>query len=231
MIEYLKIISSERLMANQRLAPYIWVTWLPKLLVGSDQCEWSSWFKAHHDRYDKVPSDFNQSQWQMAHTELLAKLRADMIDAGYKVYTERQNSFSLRGQTGITLGGKPDLIGIRENEGLIVDGKTGQPKDSDPVQVMIYMWAIPLALPKFKNIQFDGRVCYTDHSVEIPASQIDAKFKRRLTQMIKRIGGDEPCRKIPSASECQFCPIAETECPERDSSGTDSDNAGMTDAF
>ena len=28
--------------------PYLWVTWLPRLLSGESSCEWASWFKAHH---------------------------------------------------------------------------------------------------------------------------------------------------------------------------------------
>ena len=26
--------------------PYVWVTWLPRLLSGESSCEWASWFKA-----------------------------------------------------------------------------------------------------------------------------------------------------------------------------------------
>ena len=29
--------------------PYIWVTWLTKLLVGENSCEWSAWFRAQHE--------------------------------------------------------------------------------------------------------------------------------------------------------------------------------------
>ena len=29
--------------------PYIWITWLTKLLTGEHSCEWASWFKAHHE--------------------------------------------------------------------------------------------------------------------------------------------------------------------------------------
>ena len=43
-------------MAVHRDSPYIWVTWLTKLLVGENYCEWAGWFKAHYERYDKVPA-------------------------------------------------------------------------------------------------------------------------------------------------------------------------------
>ena len=38
-------------MTIQRQTPYIWVTWLTKLLAGEAQCDWASWFKAHN-KYD-----------------------------------------------------------------------------------------------------------------------------------------------------------------------------------
>ena len=28
-----------------RQSPYIWFTWLTKLMAGEAQCEWASWFK------------------------------------------------------------------------------------------------------------------------------------------------------------------------------------------
>ena len=35
-------------MAVPRETPYIWTTWLPRLLTGENSCEWAVWFKAHH---------------------------------------------------------------------------------------------------------------------------------------------------------------------------------------
>ena len=29
--------------------PYIYPTWLPKLLAGLDRCEWKIWFQVQHD--------------------------------------------------------------------------------------------------------------------------------------------------------------------------------------
>ena len=47
--------------------PYIWVTWLPRLLSGEGSCEWAAWFKAQHEalihcgpRTDQ--SDFDQAR-------------------------------------------------------------------------------------------------------------------------------------------------------------------------
>ena len=29
--------------------PYIWVSWIAKLLTGENSCEWAAWFKAQHE--------------------------------------------------------------------------------------------------------------------------------------------------------------------------------------
>jgi len=65
------------IMAQRRDTPYVWVTWLTKLLVGENSCEWAAWFKANHysSSYDKVPSTFDATEWQLQHTELLNKVR------------------------------------------------------------------------------------------------------------------------------------------------------------
>ena len=52
-------------MAQRREHPYIWATWLPRLLTGEHSCEWAIWFKAHHQNWIKVPSDFNQAEWML----------------------------------------------------------------------------------------------------------------------------------------------------------------------
>ena len=33
--------------------PYIWATWLPRLLTGENSCEWAVWFKAHHQDWTR----------------------------------------------------------------------------------------------------------------------------------------------------------------------------------
>ena len=50
-------------MAVRREHPYIWTTWLPRLLTGENAWEWAVWLKAHHQNWDRAPSDFNQAQW------------------------------------------------------------------------------------------------------------------------------------------------------------------------
>ena len=80
-------------MAEQRDFPYIWATWLPKLLTGENSCEWAVWFKAHCQGWDRPPSDFNQSEWMVRHTAPLNKEREEWKDRGYTVTVENQNVF------------------------------------------------------------------------------------------------------------------------------------------
>ena len=161
----------------QRSGPYIWVTWLSKLLVGDNSCEWASWFKAHYKDYAKFPSTFDSATWQMNHTALLNKVRARLEQEEKAVYIEGQNHFTLRGSSGTVLAGKPDLISISaQKERTIHDIKTGQPRTSDQIQVMIYMYALPRALKQYKGMAFDGMVGYKDHEVPIPSSAINETF-------------------------------------------------------
>ena len=203
-------------MTDRRSGPYIWVTWLSRLLVGDRSCEWYAWFRAHHKNYDRVPSTFDMATWQMNHTELLNTVRNRYHSDGKTVLTEGQSHFNLRGNSGAMLSGKPDLIILEPNgEGTVCDIKTGQPKASDTAQVMIYMYALP-HLTQYRGDDFNGLVVYGNgHEVEIPATAIDDTFKRRLYTLIRRVSGDAPLERVPSQIECSFCDLTSADCPDR----------------
>ena len=196
--------------------PYIWVTWLTKLLAGEASCEWASWFKTQHEgsSWSRVPSDFDQTQWVINHTAQLNRCREEWERRGYTAFTEGQNGFNLRGHSA-TLAGKPDIIATRQDSAIIIDVKTGAPRPSHAVQVMLYMYAIPRARPQYKDILFTGQVAYQDHQVDIPASSVNSQFIQTMGQLIRRLAASEPARKIPSRSECAFCDITSGDCPER----------------
>ena len=90
--------------AAQREFPYIWSTWLPRLLTGQRSCEWAIWFKACHQGWSRKPSDFNQADWLARHTALLNEHRDRWIQSGYEVRVENQNAFQLRGHSAILAG-------------------------------------------------------------------------------------------------------------------------------
>ena len=200
----------------RRDGPYIWVTWLTRLLVGESSCEWASWFRSQHDgkTCEKVPSDFDGSAWMLAHTQALTEYRHLLETQDHTVFTEGQNSFTLRGSTA-TLGGKPDLVAKKGSSGIIVDVKTGKPSPSHSVQVMLYMYAVPRALGQYKGMGFDGKVVYEDHEVDIPASAVDETFISNVSDLIGRLAASSPARKVPSVTECRFCDITKLDCPER----------------
>ena len=195
---------------------YFWVTWLTRLLAGEDACEWSAWFRGRHDSrsWDRVPGDFDQAGWQMAHTAMVNETRERWEELGYQVFTERQNGFSLRGNAG-TLGGRPDLIARTGDSGTVIDVKTGKPNPAHVVQVMLYMYAVPIAMGRHRGVVFNGQVAYGDHVVDVPADAVDGLFVERLSGLVSRLGSDAAARRVPSPGECRFCPITAADCPER----------------
>ena len=202
-------------MTEPRTSPYIWTSWLSRLLVGDNSCEWAAWFRAQHQRYAKVPSTFDSVAWKLDHTQLLDVVRARLEAEGKTASTEGQNLFRVTGSPGVTLGGRPDLIAQSGDTATIYEVKTGEPSASDQAQVMIYMYAMPYASPQFKGVRFDGTVVYRDHEVPIPADAVDESFKGGLFQLIRKVGASAPPRKVPSAVECRFCDITAADCPER----------------
>ena len=162
-------------MAPPREHPYICATWLPRLLTGENSCEWAVWFKAHHRNWTRTPSEFNQAQWMLDHTALLNERITNWEVGGFDIDVEAQNRFELRGKSA-TLAGRPDLVARRDDEAVIVDAKTGQENPSHVVQVMIYLYAVPKALEKYRNLKPRGQVTYRDHTVRIPAEALDDQF-------------------------------------------------------
>ena len=143
-------------MPQRREHPYIWATWLPRLLTGENSCEWAVWFKAHYVEWTKRPSDFDQAQWLLSHTALVNQRIRNWTVGGYDVDVEAQNRSELRGRTA-TLAGRPDIIAHRENQAVVVDAKTGQESPSHAVQVMIYLYAVPKALQRYRKAKLGGR--------------------------------------------------------------------------
>lgn len=109
------------------------------------------------------------------------------------------------------------------------DAKTGQPRVSYQVQVMTYMYAVPLAFPQYEGIPEGGLVIYEDHEVDIPPEAVDGPFKSDMVDLIHKLSGNEPARKVPSGSECGFCDITAEDCVERIEGGDL--HAGSSDDF
>lgn len=199
----------------RRSDPFVWVSWISKLMAGEHQCQWASWFRSHY-QWNKLPSSFDLARWTAEHMEMLRARRATLEAQGFTVYTEGQNAFKLTGETGIQVSGKPDIVAIREPETYVEDCKTGTPRHSDHFQVLVYM----LSLPHMEGAgrgrrRLDGRIVYGNRIVDIPSAKIDAQLRELFRKTVLMIGGQKPARKVPSWGECQFCDISKADCPER----------------
>ena len=203
-------------MPEERVTPYIWVSWLTKLMVGESMCEWAAWFKAWNESwsYKKMPSDFDSTTWKIHHTLLLNKVRSELESDGKTVFVENQNKFTLRGKLA-SLGGKPDLITTTAGFGTIYDVKTGNPSPAHHVQLMIYMYAIPRALKHYNGVRFEGKVIYEDHEFAISNSAVDTRFIDNLANLIRRIASHTPAKKVPSLIDCSFCNLTDSDCFEK----------------
>ena len=201
-------------MAKPRSNKFLWVTWLSRLMAGEISCEWAPWFKVRNE-FEKVLSTPDLVRWKIAHNQMVREYRRNFIEAGKKVLSEHQVRFRYQTRGGLLLSGAADLIAISKNEIEVVDCKTGSPRDSDQVQVMIYMYCLPRARPDFKRKRIKGLVVYKDQKIEIPNTVIDSEFRKNLRYFIGVLEKDEEPLRSPSLSECQFCDIARRDCPER----------------
>lgn len=201
-------------MTDPRAAPYCWVTWITKLVVGEAHCVWSAWLRANF-KYEKLPRTFDFADWNVKHTALVSRRAAELRADGWEIRLEDQNAFKLRGKNGVTLAGKPDIIAVRPDRILIVDAKTGKTRDSDHAQVQTYMAVVNACWPEWRGRDLAGEVCYPDRQipVETPSIAFRGQLRRTMDILADAVGP----RQTPSRSECNWCDIA--RCPARFSEG------------
>ena len=87
-------------MARAREHPYVWATWIARLLAGEAHCEWASWFRAHYQDWarDLRPTS-TRARWMMDHTDLVNQARESRKKLGYTVsHRGPEFSFRLRGK-------------------------------------------------------------------------------------------------------------------------------------
>lgn len=201
-------------MQRARGEPYVWATWVPKLMSGTDQCLWKPWFKAHY-KYDKLPDAADMADVIAMHGVRVAEQESELRAAGYRVTVEEQNDFKLRGSNGAVLAGKPDLIATLGDQVLVVDCKTGGRQPWHRLQVMLYMLCLPHARKGLAGKQILGRVQYMDTCVEVPPDELDEAFRSEFKRVMGAIGGDEIPVRMPSPLECRYCNIRVNDCPDR----------------
>lgn len=192
--------------------PYIWVTWLAKLL-GGNQCVWSAWFKAHYkyEKYEEMAGDL--AEWNKDHTRLMAARRRALEAEGWTVTVEDQNAFKLEGAAAI-VAGKPDLVATKGDRVLVVDGKTGRQRDSDIWQVLLYLFAVPKSRRDLP-LNLEGEVHYKNGDIALTPAELTPARMAAIVALVKTIGSPTAPAKAPSRAECRRCNIGAKDCPQR----------------
>lgn len=193
---------------------YIWVTWITGLLSSDDQCRYAPWFKAHF-KYDKVNrTDGTLAKWKAEHGDMVKARIGALIADGWSIWAEAQNKFTLPGKAA-TLAGTPDIVAVRGRDALVVDCKSGKPRDKDYWQVCIYLLVLPLTHPSVKGCRLVGEVEYRDHSLTIQPEEFTLAQREQITQQIRETGAPSPPARVPSYKECLFCDISKQDCADR----------------
>lgn len=216
-------------MTRQRDGVYVWVTWLSRLMAGDVQCQWASWFRSHYTAYTKAPSDFQLATWTVEHNKCLDMMCKECSTNSLTYFKENQNSFTVK-RGNMTIGGKPDLVVLEKDKSYtIYDMKTGQPRASDVIQVMLYMTFLPYSQSgRYKGKVINGCVAYKDaEKTLIPAQSLDANFNTQITHFLNILDASTAPQKIPSFVECQYCDITGEDCNQRVE--TDTNNTGSID--
>jgi CRISPR/Cas system-associated exonuclease Cas4 (RecB family) len=203
-------------MATPRREPFIYVTWITKILAGDQSCEWSAWFKAHYSDYEKQPRDFDIKVWTSRHGEMVRQRAGELQKEGYTVFLEDQNKFTLKGASA-TLQGKPDIVAVRESDQdyLVIDCKSGKQRDSDTFQVLIYMMALPLAHPACKGKVVRGQLEYPKPEDRTDIDVLPKKTLELITSTIQRVAQAQPLPIVPTYRECRFCELTSADCTKR----------------
>jgi hypothetical protein len=202
-------------MTVPRKTPYVWTTWITKLLAQENHCVWASWFQAHYQQYEKVASDFPLEQWRAEHSQMVAELAAALRVDGYKVSVEDENFFKVQSKNGATLSGKSDLVAGRDGHVIVIDCKTGQRRASDEQQVLIYMRMLPLYFPQYQGLVITGRVQYRDGQVDLGPEKLDTQFETNLRHIMECVTGAAVPVRTPSLQECRYCNLTQNDCPDR----------------
>ena len=207
-------------MATRRNSPYVWITWLIKLLAGEEHCYWQTWFKAHHQDYEKVDRDFDRAQWNADHAAMVHDRARSLRATGYVVTVEGENAFSIAGTNGAKLGGKPDIVAIRDEELLIVDCKSGKPYGYHRMQMLLYLFLWPYARPEHEHLTIRGEIDYPSRgSVHVSRGEADDAFRLQFQTVIRTVTAVEEAPRAPSFNECNRCDLACSACPAKVTTG------------
>ena len=124
--------------ATLKPAPYIWVTWMTKLISGESSCRYSLWLRARY-RFEKLLPGADLTRCTADHEELVRNRVVDLRFA--HIDPKLEVGMTVQGRMA-TLSGKPDIRYDFDGRAVFEDAKTGRRRDSDHVQVLLYLWLL-----------------------------------------------------------------------------------------
>ncbi|MGB3510230.1 MAG: PD-(D/E)XK nuclease family protein [Microcoleaceae cyanobacterium] len=196
---------------QSRIKQFIWVTWLAKVLAEEIKCIYSIQQISNY-QFPKQPNNYDSTE----HDEKVIQRAITLEEQDFTVYVEQQNSFKVNGKIyDVCVSGRPDIVAVKDEWVIVEDIKTGKRKNSHKMQVLLYMLLLPLALETQDICQKQiphGRLIYPDGIVEIPAWQVDRKFRQRLREAIAIIANSKSLNPKPSPWECRYCQIPHEYC-------------------
>lgn len=193
---------------TKRRRAYVYTTWLTKLLSGEARCAFAAWYKTQH-KYEKVPDDFpDREEWQRKHDAITNRREAELIADGWVCRKEDAAEFVLNG-TNADLAGKPDLVAVKDGKALVIDAKSGRPKQADHWQCLIYVFALPMTWLKGHKVA--AQIERPDLREEVrPLGDVE---RNAIIAAVKQASAAEPPIATSGPSECRYCDIK--HCPHR----------------
>lgn len=198
-------------MAEPRKSPFIWATWLSKVMSGDGDCQWGAWFQTHNQLGKQQPDDPALSAWMVDHTRMVTQLQKDLRFGGLKPLPGMDVAIPNL-PYGAVVKGKLDCLTNEDSLATVYDCKTGRQKNADTVQVQIYMLALS-RMSAFAQKTIRGVVVYKEDRLDVPP--ISDSFIENFNYFVDLLAGDEEPMKVPSKNDCRFCKITRNDCEER----------------
>lgn len=197
--------------------PKFWTTAIAKSLSGDQPCLLSTWISGRHKEKRPRENAADLAVWKTNHTEQLTAAVDRFKSEGWKCSVER--FFNVTGNHSI-ISGKADIICQQEDRRpFISDTKSGTPRESDILQVMIEQVMVPLSW-NAPTMLFNGVVIYKDHEVQTTPAQVD-QVRPKIFALLKKLGTIPRPESSPSVGNCRFCDVPESLCAERVGSETE----------
>jgi CRISPR/Cas system-associated exonuclease Cas4 (RecB family) len=199
---------------DRRGQPFVWITWLTRLLSGEDKCEWPLLMRSRF-WMPKEPVTDRMREYQDAHRQLVKMRVAELEHQGLYVNVEDDNKLAHKGKSGTMLTGIPDIAVIQPSTMTYEECKSGKRRPSDHVQVLLYA---QLAKQNRVDKEITGNIVYLDGIESVEMTRL-SEITHGFVDLMSRINSENVPRR-PSPMECRFCKVR-SFCDERADQETD----------